>query len=114
MEVDYISLGKRIKNQRVKKGITQMKLAEMAGLARSYIGQIESGLKNASLDTIVGIANALKVSADDLLSDSLEHTNSRTTSDADYILLDCSPSEEKILTKNMKSLREIIRPYGVK
>ena len=29
-----------------------MELADKAGLARSYIGQIESGLKNASLETI--------------------------------------------------------------
>lgn len=56
--IDYLSLGKRIKKIRERSGITQLALADLTGLARSYIGQIESGLKNASLETIVAIANS--------------------------------------------------------
>ena len=115
MEVDYLSLGKRIKNLREKKSITQMELADKAGLARSYIGQIESGLKNASLETIVSIANILEVSIEEILKDSVEFISSASKpTEVEHILLDCTPGEEKILTKNMKDLRETIRPYGIK
>ena len=113
--IDYLSLGKRIKKNRERSGITQLALADQTGLVRSYIGQIESGLKNASLETIVAIANCLGVSVEELLKDSVDVLKiAATPSEADCILLDCSPGEERILTKNMKDLRETIRPYNTK
>ncbi len=114
MEVDYLSLGKRIKYFREKKGLTQIELAEKSGLSRSFIGRMESGSYNASLESVVAVANAIKVNIGELLVDSLEETGSIKDSDVNFILLDCTPEEEKILTKNMKDLRETIRPYGIK
>ena len=114
MEVVYLSLGKRIKNLREKKSITQMELADKAGLARSYIGQIESGLKNASLETIVSIANILEVSIEEILKDSVEFISSASKPTEVEQDRRCTPGEERILTKNMKDLRETIRPYGIK
>ena len=115
MGIDYLSLGKRIKKLREQKGITQLELADQTGLARSYIGQIESGLKNASLETIVAIANSLGVSIEEFLKDSVDVTKTAAApSEVEYILLDCSPGEEKILTKTIRDLRETIRPYNIK
>ena len=105
MEIDYLSLGKRIKKLRERSGITQLALADQTGLARSYIGQIESGLKNASLETIVSIANCLGVSIEEFLKDSMDVLKTTSNpSEVDCILLDCSPGEERILTKSMKNL----------
>lgn len=115
MEINYLSLGKRIKKMREREGLTQLELADRTDLARSYIGQIESGLKNASLETIVTIANCLKVSIEELLKDSIDVLKTTSSpSEVDLILLDCNQEEERILTKNMKDLRETIRPYGIK
>lgn len=114
MEVDYLSLGKRVKHYREKSSLSQMELADRSKLSRPYISQIERGKFGASLDAVIAIANALGISSDELLIDSLEITNSQITSKADAILLDCSPTEEKILTENMKSLRETLRPFNIK
>ena len=51
--------------------MTQEQLAEQAGISLSFLGHIERGTRKASLDTLVGIANALKISTDILLQDSL-------------------------------------------
>lgn len=59
-------IGRKIKNIREKKGITQEKLAFEAELNRAYIGYIERGERNPSTDTLVRIAKALKVSPKDL------------------------------------------------
>lgn len=68
----YRGLGKRIRQQRTLAKMTQEKLAEAAGISLSFLGHIERGTRKASLDTLVRICNALKVSPRLLLQDSLE------------------------------------------
>jgi transcriptional regulator with XRE-family HTH domain len=53
--------GKRVKELRLKAGITQESLAIRAELDRSYVGAIERGVKNLSLLNIEKLANALDV-----------------------------------------------------
>jgi len=55
-------LGKRIRNYRTAMGLSQEKLAELAGCHPTYIGQIERGEKNATIESIEKIAVALGVS----------------------------------------------------
>ena len=68
----YQGLGKRIRQQRNLAQMTQEKLAEAAGISLSFLGHIERGTRKASLDTLVRICNALKVSPRLLLQDSLD------------------------------------------
>jgi len=58
---------------------------------------IETNRRVLSLDTLVGIANALGCSTDDLLVDSLKHSASTADSTIHRLLLDCNPLEEEIL-----------------
>ena len=67
----YDALGIRIKEKRLKAGLSQEKLSELCDLSPSYIGIIERGEGKLSVETLVKIANVLKVSADYLLGDSI-------------------------------------------
>ena len=69
--MDYRYLGKRIRDRRKELRISQEKLAEMADLTTSYIGQIERAERKLSLETLVSISNALLVTVDFLLKDSI-------------------------------------------
>lgn len=60
-------IGKKLKQLREKKGITQEQLALDAGLNRAYIGYIERAERNPSTETLVKIAKALKISPKDFL-----------------------------------------------
>ena len=62
-------LGQRIRNYRMAQGLSQEKLAEQAGCHATYIGQLERGEKNATLESIQKVAAALNVS----LSKLFEH-----------------------------------------
>jgi transcriptional regulator with XRE-family HTH domain len=53
--------GKRIKYLRIKRKLSQEKLAELADMHRTYIGQIESGTRNVALKNVEKLANALEV-----------------------------------------------------
>ena len=55
-------LGQRIRNYRTAGGLSQEKLAELSGCHPTYIGQIERGEKNATLESIEKIAVALNIS----------------------------------------------------
>ena len=54
-------IGLNITIMREQHGLTQEKLAELAGLHRAYIGQIERGEKNIGLKNLEKIAKALNV-----------------------------------------------------
>ncbi|MBR2634992.1 MAG: helix-turn-helix transcriptional regulator [Clostridia bacterium] len=55
------ALGQRIRNYRIKAGLSQEKLAELSGCHPTYVGQIERGEKNATIESIEKIAGALKL-----------------------------------------------------
>ncbi len=54
--------GKRVREERLKKGISQEKLGELAKVHRTYIGMIERAEKNITLTNMEKIAKALGVS----------------------------------------------------
>lgn len=68
MEQELASLmGQRVRERRLELGLTQQELADLCGLHRSYIGEIEIGRRNPTLRSIVKLARALQVDVVDLL-----------------------------------------------
>ena len=62
-----IAFGKRIRDVRRSKGISQEVLAEMADIDRSYMGNIERGEKNVTLKKAYDICDALDIDIKDLV-----------------------------------------------
>ncbi|MCI1693400.1 helix-turn-helix domain-containing protein [Aneurinibacillus aneurinilyticus] len=73
--MDYKLLGSRIRKKRLQLKLTQEKLAEIIGISNSYMGQIERGERILSLETLIKLANALGVTVDFLLQDSIDLQN---------------------------------------
>ena len=53
---------------RKERGISQEELADLAGLHRTYVGSIERGERNVSIDNIERLATALHLDVVDLLT----------------------------------------------
>ena len=51
-----------IKVERMRKNMTQFKLAEMISVHEKYVGLVESGRQNITLKTLIKISKALDVS----------------------------------------------------
>ena len=62
-----IAFGRRVRELRQSKGISQERLAEMAGIDRSYMGNIERGEKNITLKKAYEVCDALDVEIQDLV-----------------------------------------------
>ena len=58
--------GERLRELRTERNLSQERLAELAGLDRNYIGQIERAERNVALVNIVRIAKALEIEPGEL------------------------------------------------
>ncbi|MCI9033507.1 MAG: helix-turn-helix transcriptional regulator [Lachnospiraceae bacterium] len=97
-EIDYAKLGLRIKELRIKKGLTQDNLAELVGCNTSHISNIENNHTKVSLNVLLSIANTLNTSIDYLLAN--QYDNSQLALDNEILraIKDCdNQKKEKIL-----------------
>lgn len=60
-------IGKRLRESREQKNLTQADVAEKAGITASYYARIERGEEQPSLPTIKTLVTILKVKAGDIL-----------------------------------------------
>ncbi len=60
-------LGINIKKYREQKALSQNQLAELVGVTREYIADIERGHKRVSLKKLFAIADALEIKCSDLI-----------------------------------------------
>ena len=94
-------VGQRIRNYRTQLGLSQEKLAELAGCHPTYIGQLERGEKNATLESIDKVASSLKVSFSKLF----ENLGGENTTERN-LPLECY---EFLLTKSREEQEQIMK-----
>ena len=109
MELDYKAIGKRIKIARIKADLTQERLAEAVQVSPSHMSNIETGTTRVSLTTIVTIANALSVTTDDLLCDSVKKARVQFERDIEETLEDCDEYEIRMIADMAQALKETLR-----
>lgn len=95
-------IGERLRNRRNKLGWSQEYVAELANLHPTYIGQVERGEKNATLESIEKICLALTFPMDDLFRHIIPTTNSTDIANQCYQLISLQSS------KDQKKLLQII------
>ncbi len=89
-----VQLGKRIRTLRRLQKLTIEKLGEKTGISYKFIGEVERGVANPSLDTLAKIAEALGVNINALFPG---------TNDADYQL---SSEDIKLIRKALRLLNK--------
>ena len=94
-------IGQRIRNYRMQLGLSQEKLAELSGCHPSYIGQLERGEKNATLESIDKVAVSLKIP----LSKLFENLGGVNTDERDIPL----EGYEFLLSKSKKEQKQIMK-----
>ncbi len=102
-------IGKRIWNYRTQQNLSQEELAEKCSLHPTYIGQVERGEKNATIESISKIAAGLNVPLSTLF-ENIEGASSaeRSCASEAYDLIQGLPvgSQEKIISI-LKSILEL-------
>jgi len=96
-------IGKHIKNLRVEHDLTQQVLAERADISYKYLGEIERGQVNLSIEILIKIAQSLHVNAGDLLNDIIDD-ETRTVSKVKAIF-------SELTKKNSEAALDILQVF---
>ena len=106
--MNYKDIGARIRNKRKEKDITQEKLAEQIDISVTHMSHIETGSTKLSLPVLVKIANALKVSTDELICDNLITSKQIYISEIAEILDECDQKQTSIITDIVRTTKQAL------
>ena len=110
MTLNYIIIGKNIKEARQKRNLSQAELAEKAELSSGYISLIETGTRGLSIEAFLILANALEVSADYLFAENLVFTRNCPNNDELVGLLEgCNAYERRVIIDVAKETKRILK-----
>ena len=79
-ELDYISIGRKIRTRRKELGVTQEYIANCLDINPSHISNIECGRTNPSLTALINIANVLQCSVDYFINGEYTFENRKNNS----------------------------------
>lgn len=87
-ELDFKTIGRKIKERRKSIGITQEAIANILDVNPSHISNIECGRANPSLTALVKIANILQCSVDYFISEEYTFNTANIDSNIDDMIID--------------------------
>lgn len=97
MALNFIIIGRRVKEIRSQSKISQAVLAEWINRSVTYISHIETAKKHASLETLVRIADAFGVTVDQLLNGNQENDSVEYRPELVQLVEDCTSYEKRII-----------------
>ena len=107
--VDYAEIGRRIKEFRKQKHLTQAVLAEISQVEPSNISHIERAATKVSLPTLIKIANALEVSLDELVYQNLKRCEHVSNARINALLADCNAEELSAISAVIETTKAVLR-----
>ena len=100
------TMGQIIRRLRKEQNLTQEELAAKAKISATHMGVIERGVKAPNLDTFVSIANALGVSADDLLQDVVDQSSNYPATELSRMIANQTPDMQRRIYQAVRALTE--------
>lgn len=109
--MDYVGIGKRIREHRKRLKLSQEELAEMVNISTVHMSHIETGYTKLSLPVLVDLACALGVRTDDLIFDKELRSHGELLEDITLELQDCSNVQLLALRQILSSSKDAIAKY---
>ena len=107
--IDYTSIGYKIKQIRLQKGVTQEQLSEAVGVGVTHISHLETGSGTVSLKVFLAIVNYLECSADEILCKEIASARPIVDSWLAELVSDCDQTEVKIISDTVAALKQSLR-----
>lgn len=101
-----VLVGSRIKSMRVSRKMSQAKVAEVSGISLKYLGEVERGEANISIELIGRIAGALNVPMAAILENEHERPHQELISEIMTLVPRLDEKNARIIYRMMKILTE--------
>lgn len=96
MDIDYKIIGRRIKETRIKKGLSQETLSEMMDVSVVFVSRVERG--NAlSLKRLVQFSKTLEVPLEYLISGTIPEEKNYLDKELYETLINCTPTKQRLI-----------------
>ena len=99
-------VGSRIKSMRMSRKMSQAKVAEVSGISLKYMGEVERGEANISIELISRIADTLNVSMAAILENEHERPHQELISEILALVPRLDEKNAQIIYRMMKVLTE--------
>lgn len=103
--INFARIGRKLKELRISKNLTQEYIANMADVNVSLISNIENNRVKISLSTLVHVCNALDTTVDYILFDEYEHPTSVLETEILHEVHLCTPETQEQILKIIKALQ---------
>ena len=94
---DYIVIGRRIKNTRIARNLTQEELADKIDVSIAFMSRVERGSSQINLKRLTQIAEILNVSPGFLLTGSNTASKDYLREDFRQVLDRCTPEQQRLI-----------------
>lgn len=108
---DYRDIGKRIAKLRENRNMTQSDLASAAEFSIQHISNIERGHTKLALSALIKLSNALEVSPDVILCDTVYSSKAIFKDELSELIESADENEIKIMVSLFKTLIPTLRRY---
>ena len=108
MKANYGLIGKRIKEHRQRRNLTQEMLAELIEKSSGYISLVETGRKKASLETLLSISKVLNITLNELLTGNQIPLDTDYNSEIGELMSCCNHYERRLMFEIMRTVRDVL------
>lgn len=110
--INYERIGRRVQQLRKMKHLSQADLADLTEMSVAYISHIETGVKRASLESVVRIANALGVTVDQVLNGNQTGNPNEYKSELGVLIDDCNGYERGVIHDIAEAVKRSLRDHA--
>lgn len=107
--IEAVNIGRRIREARLASGMTQVQLAEAAGISATHLGDIETGRSSFKVEVLLKLTKALNVSADYLLQTAVPQTIGMHGEELAQLFTDCSEDEIAAIMRMARELKKTLK-----
>lgn len=106
MAVDFNIVGKRIRDARKAKDMTQEALAEKMSVSIAYLSKIETGKLHINIERLSEICQLLNVTEGQILNGVSNNSSKYLINEFSELLRKCSPYQQKLIYNLAKTVYE--------
>ena len=97
MSIDYSVIGKRLKQARLAKNMTQEELAEKIDISVAFLSRVERGNSHINLKRLSQVCNLLDVSEGYILNGVSNTATNYLDKEFSELLKSCSPEKQRLI-----------------